>query len=310
MESQQIMELLLAIQEEINTHTETMQASMDASRKAWREQMEASRNAWRKETMACQETMEARLEEDKPTSVDTTPEVAHEQEVPKEHAVVIPVGEPRKRRQDRRNLTAVRRQKEQDQDLDARRHRKEPKCTQKKNGCRRNLVAARRGTTHRAQVARRNILLTKETRGYCRSQRRVIVVYRKMSCHATAAWRRRHIRTKVERATQRVGRLRKNLQSCQESGKATMGLGGKRPLYPKKRKTTGIDIGGWSFGQLLPLGRRGLTYKIKMTLELEPVKQAKGMPSGLQTSKHWALWRGRPPAKRKKEQGTEEESVR
>jgi hypothetical protein len=129
----------------------------------------------------------------------------------------------------------------------------------------------------------------------------VIVVYRKMPGHATVAWRKRHIRSAVERATQRVGRLRKNLQSRKESGKATKNLGGKRPLYPEKRKTTGIGIGGWSLRQLSPLGRRGPTYKIfEKTLELESVKQAKGMPSELQTSKHWILWRGRPPPKRKK----------
>jgi hypothetical protein len=60
----------------------------------------------RKETMACQETTEARL-------VYTTPEVAHEQEVPMEDAAVMPVGEPRKRRWYRRNLAAGRRQKEE-----------------------------------------------------------------------------------------------------------------------------------------------------------------------------------------------------
>jgi hypothetical protein len=150
-------------------------------------------------------------------------------------------------------------------------------------------------------MAGRNILSTKETRGFCGSQKRVIVVYRKMPRHVTVAWRKRHIRSTVERATQRVGRLRKNLQSRKESDKATKNPGGKRPLYPEKRKTTGIDIGGWSLGQLSPLGRRGPTYKIlKKTVELESVKQAKGMTSGLQTSKHWTLWRGRPPPKRKK----------
>jgi hypothetical protein len=131
----------------------------------------------------------------------------------------------------------------------------------------------------------------------------VIVVDRKMPRHATVAWRKRHIRSTVERATQRVGRLRKNLQSRQQSGKVTKNLGGKRPIYPEKRKTTGIDIGGWSSGQLSPLRRRGPISKIlKKTLELESVKQAKGMPSGLQRSKHWTLWRGRPPQKRKKKQ--------
>jgi hypothetical protein len=50
------------------------------------------------ETMACQEKMEARLEEEKPASMEMKPEVADE-EVLREDATVMPVGEPRKRRQ-------------------------------------------------------------------------------------------------------------------------------------------------------------------------------------------------------------------
>jgi hypothetical protein len=43
--------------------------------------------------MACLEKTEARLQvEDEPASVDTTPEAAHEQEVPREDADVMPVG--------------------------------------------------------------------------------------------------------------------------------------------------------------------------------------------------------------------------
>jgi hypothetical protein len=52
--------------------------------------------ACRNETMACQETMEARLEEEKPAPMELKPEVADE--VPLEDAVVMSVGEPRKRR--------------------------------------------------------------------------------------------------------------------------------------------------------------------------------------------------------------------
>jgi hypothetical protein len=44
----------------------------------------------RKETMACQE-MEARPEEEEPTSVDRKPEVAQQREVPNEDAVMKPV---------------------------------------------------------------------------------------------------------------------------------------------------------------------------------------------------------------------------
>jgi hypothetical protein len=94
------------------------------------------------ETMACQEKTEARLQGE-PASEDMTPEVAHEQEFPLEDAIVMPVGEPRKMRRDRRYMAAQRRQK------------KEEKQTQRKDACRKNLVAPRR-----AKVAcrKRNIL--------------------------------------------------------------------------------------------------------------------------------------------------------
>jgi hypothetical protein len=105
------------------------------------------------ETMASHEMMEARQEVDKPASVDTTPEVAHEQEVPLEDAVVMPVGEPRKRRRDRRNLAAQRRQKKEERNLDAKRHGKQQ-----------NTVAARRGTTRHAKVARRKENLIRKNR--------------------------------------------------------------------------------------------------------------------------------------------------
>jgi hypothetical protein len=190
MESPQIMELLLAMREGRKTAREksdanmkAMQARMDARQArmdAWQARMDANHekrmarmDAWltdirndRKQTMACLEKTEARLEvEDKPASVDMTPEVAHEQEVPVEDAEVTPVGEPRKRRRDRRHLAAVHRQKKKDQNLDAECRRKEQERAQRKDGCRRNVVAASRGANH---SARRRILLTKDTtREYC-----------------------------------------------------------------------------------------------------------------------------------------------
>jgi hypothetical protein len=118
MESQQMMELLLAMREEMNANQEKTHAKLekaevdrrtdkeqmlaeilgkaDADRKAYREdlkeiksgqaEMRSIVNAWltdmrisRKETMACQEMTQARLECKEPASVDMTPEVAHEQ---------------------------------------------------------------------------------------------------------------------------------------------------------------------------------------------------------------------------------------
>jgi hypothetical protein len=104
---EEVLKLLKSVQDEMKKKikaNKTMLAEMIARMDARREDMEASRNSWRKETMSYQETTEARLEEDKPASVDTTPEVVHEQEVPRENAIEMPVGEPRKRRRDRRQI--------------------------------------------------------------------------------------------------------------------------------------------------------------------------------------------------------------
>jgi hypothetical protein len=158
----------------INANQEKMEARMDVNTKAMQEnqettaRMDAKMGSMQdelistiknfkfngKETTACQETMEARLEVEEPASVDTTPVVADDQEVPVEDAEVLSVAESRKRRRDGRNLAAVRRQKtKQDQNLDARRRRKGQERAQRKDGCRRSLVAARRETTRRAAVA-------------------------------------------------------------------------------------------------------------------------------------------------------------
>jgi hypothetical protein len=118
----------------------------------------------REETMACQGTMEARLETEESASVEATPEVADDQEVPVEDTEVRSGAEPRKRRRKGRNLAAVRRQKKNDRVLDASCRGKEQGRAQRKNGHLKNLVAARRWTTSRAVMARRRILFTKTTR--------------------------------------------------------------------------------------------------------------------------------------------------
>jgi hypothetical protein len=124
----------MAMREDTKADHKKMMARMDA----WLRDT----NVTREKTMACQENREARLEgKEEPTSEDREPEVA--QEVPVEDAAVMPVREPRNRRRDRRNLAGGRRQKQQNRNLDARRRRKQQ-----------DLVAARRGTTRRAQVAR------------------------------------------------------------------------------------------------------------------------------------------------------------
>jgi hypothetical protein len=155
MEMQQIIEMLARMDASMKANQEKADAHqrrMDAMHKKM-----ARMDAWltdtndnRQETMACQEKTEARLEEEEPTSADmktsqestdadiekTEPDsgmmqsVVEHQEVPREDATVMPVGEPRKRRRDR--------------NLDARRRRKQQERAQIKDGCRKNLFAARR----------------------------------------------------------------------------------------------------------------------------------------------------------------------
>jgi hypothetical protein len=102
------------------------------------------------------------------------PEVAHE-EVPLGHAARMPVGEPRKRRRDR--------------NLDARRRRKQQERTQNKDGCRKDLVANRKGTTRRARVVwrKRNILRKSWTQRNCGLRKEVTAAGIKVSRRAGVA---------------------------------------------------------------------------------------------------------------------------
>jgi hypothetical protein len=239
---EEVLKLLKSMQEEMTkkikanktmlaemiARMDARQARMDTDSNAWREEMEASRNAWSKEMMACQEKMEARLQEEKPASVDMTPEVAHGQEVPREDAVEMPVGEPRKRRQNqRRNLATVRHQKKKDQNLDARCRKKEQKRTLRKNGCGRNLVATHRGTTRHVQVARRNFSSTKDmAQEYCESRKDLAATGREETRRAKVArhkgnFGRRNLRKEIatgrnhERGTQRLWAPMKRFWTCQ-----------------------------------------------------------------------------------------------
>jgi hypothetical protein len=150
------------------------------------------------ETTACQETMEARLEVEEPASVDRTPEVANE-EVPREGAARMPVGGLRRRRRDR-HLAAVRCQNKTDQHLDARRRRKGQERAQRKDGCRRSLVAARRGMTRHAVVVRRRILPTKDTNRELHGSRKRLVAARKGTTRRAVVVQQRTLFTKTTRS--------------------------------------------------------------------------------------------------------------
>jgi hypothetical protein len=228
--------------------------------------------------MACQETMEARLGEEEPVSEDMTPEVAHGQEVPLEDAVVMPVGEPRKRCRDR-HLAAQRRQKEGEPDLDARRHGKQQ-----------DLVAARRGTTRRAAVARRRILLTNDTtQEYCGSRKRLVAAHRGTTLCAEMARCKKTLVRKI-----RIGN--------------DVGGGALRERTSGKRRrvdpegNTGLDNPGarWQLRLRNEKTAGRISWKTHEKTRLEIARQIAGSPVGLHNIEHWTLRRGRPSMKRKK----------
>jgi hypothetical protein len=164
MNTQQLLELLLARMETMQVKADADREERKADRRELKEMMMKLMDTSHKEmvaeqkperdmeTMACRETMEAHLEEEemmacqemearpeeKPTSVDRKPEAAEEEEwVPKEDAEVMPVRELKKKQRKDRNQQNMK------------------KRTQGMDGCQRRLAAAHRGTSHHAEVARK-----------------------------------------------------------------------------------------------------------------------------------------------------------
>jgi hypothetical protein len=204
-----------------------MQERMEADRKADKEEKKAHRrelkemmekimNANHVETTACQ-GMEARPEEEVPTSPDRKPETAQKEEVPAEIATVIPVGEQKKERRRNRKLAAERRRQMKERNQD---------------GCQRRLAAARRGMSHRAEMTRkmqadkkmpRRATVARRMRDIFRPNtsrcakvaRQIRENDRKVPGRPRIAWHQRSVvrrnctMTVIERATQRAGLLRK-----------------------------------------------------------------------------------------------------
>jgi hypothetical protein len=237
---------------------------LDAEMKARREEIAVMRNKWvndnRDETLACQE-MEAHQEEKKPTSPDRKAEAAQKDEVPAESAEVMPVGEPKKKRCRDRKLPAERRRQEL-KDL-----------TWENSKPQKKLATARRGTSHRVEVARK------------------MQADKKMPHRATVARRMRDILRLNTTRRAKVARCKEN-------------------SVEKNRTRDKVMLGtlkGWTLGRdnrrncNVTRGTRIEPYR-KMTGH-ETAKRITESPVPSQNIKNWTLWRGRPPPKRKKGKG-------
>jgi hypothetical protein len=235
------------------------------------------------ETMACQ-GMEARPEVEKPASLDKKPEAAEEYKAPVENATVIPVGEPKKKQRRDRQLAA--------------KHRRQITETsiREKCGPQTGLTVTRRGTSHRATVARKAPVDRKMSRRATVARHmsdifranitlRVkvatqTVTGKKMPGRPRIAWRkksvgrRNRIAALIERATQRVWPLKKKFTNTAKLEIAKLTV--RSTVERRLRKQ-------WEACARAPTD---VLHRIATNME-----------------KDWTLWRGRPPPKRKKGNG-------
>jgi hypothetical protein len=86
----------------------------------------------------------------------------------------------------------------------------------------------------------------------------------------------------------------------------TKDLCGGQPLYLRKERTTTNGIEGWSSREKSHV-RSGVTPKTILYVIFRGIIEKQGVrtSSGLPIIRKWALWRGRPPPKRKKRVCTE-----
>jgi hypothetical protein len=168
------------------------------------------------------------------------------------------------------------------------------------------LRKRRRG---RYLAAERHQKTKERTRGYCGSRKRLTVAGRRMiRCAGVAFLRRGAVRkdctrAKVERATQRIGSLRKILRTHHEGKRRIKDLGDRRPLCLRKERTTMNGNEGWSSGQKSHLGSGGTRKKTLYEMYRGKIaKQVVKTSIGLLRMMDGTLWRGRPPPKRKKRQ--------
>ena len=258
-----------------------MLARMEAIMKSNHEEMLKEMRAWR--------------EEEEPTSANRKPEAAELSEVPVQDAEVMPVGEPKKKR--RRD-----------------RHRRNMKNPTRKNCGPQNKLAGSRRVSRSARVAwrKRNIFRKSWTLGDHEPRMKLAAPCWKTSRRATVA-RRWRIAFKKETPQGTFGCQRKEVTATgtkntekDKAWKYPQCNTGIKDKGPKRRLRVS--------NQLKALGGGKPRYvkeaDLRRTARLQDAKRVAGSSVSLRQHKDWTLWRGRPPPKRKKTQGTEEEPVK
>ncbi|PNF32603.1 hypothetical protein B7P43_G18094 [Cryptotermes secundus] len=167
---------------------------------------------------------------------------------------------------------------------------------------------------------RKRRIMKNPTRKNCGLQNKLAVVSRKVSRSARVAWRKRNIFRKSWTRGDHASRIKLAAICRKISRRATVARRWRSDFKKEipqgtfgcqtEKVTTKDVIGGCKSVQRSH--QEGRICK-KTIYEIVSEKIAKGMVGSsvsLRQHKDWTLWRGRPPPKRKKEQGTEEEPVK
>jgi hypothetical protein len=194
-----------------------------------------------------------------------------------------------------------RKKQQRGRDLNEGRRREPKELTRGDWGSRGKLAAACRKVSRRATAAwrKRNASRKIRTQVNCGSRQKLDASRIRVTtrCTGIAQWNKqrykRQTRKQVERWTRRAG-------TRQEGKIGRKDLGGRRPLYLRRKRTTTDGIREWISEQPRLKSERTTSEIYWKTIGLEAVKRATEMSTGLLKLRNWTLWRSRPPPKRKK----------
>jgi hypothetical protein len=224
--------------------------------------------------------------------VDRKPEVAQQREVPNEDAIVKPVKGRKRRYSGKKPATGQ--------------HGEPKKLTRGDCGSWMKLAAACRKVSRRATVAwrKRNSFRISSTQRNHGPPKEVTTAGIKI----TRCAGHRRMEKKEDNAEQETPK-RSEENRCWKYPERNTGIrdrGLKQRLRGSKqtKDPTMNDIEGWSQGKRAPQGIGGIRRKDIYEISSEKIMDhAVGTSSGLPKIRKWHLWRGRPPPKRKRNNG-------
>jgi hypothetical protein len=182
----------------------------------------------------------------------------------------------------------------------------------KKDGTRRDFgsrrkseVACRKVSRHATVAWRKRKTFRKSViRGYCGSRKGVTVADRKTSRHAVVVWRKRNFTRNIRIQESRESSKDFAADGMRKGPKCKNGIRRrdiKEPPRLRMEGKTASSSGGWHKREQQRLkGMSKYNNIYWRTTGLEFVERANEMSSKLQKVRNWTVWRGRPTPKRKK----------